>query len=149
MSVDVRSLITEHQACYEVSPYYVVLNQRHGSLAPTSQRVQAGFDIDVYGVNTENDTLTMPPPHKYALGYAALQRIAEEVSHGAADSCSVEVIPFPARVVLDGRGQGKVKAVIRIRISHWRGLDQPAGEPEHLALEKVEERLKALGIAHR
>ena len=91
----------------------------------------------------------MPPPQEYALGYAELQKLAERVSQHASDSCSLEVIPFSSTAIIDSRNHGQVEAMIRIQISHERGLNQPAGSPEHRALEEVERELKSLGIAHR
>ena len=65
------------------------------------------------------------------------------------DSCSLEVIPFPSTAIIDSRNHGQVEAMIRIQISHERGLNQPAGSPEKRALEEVEKELNSLGIAHR
>jgi hypothetical protein len=147
MADNISSLVKEHQAFYEVSPYYVELEGRPVGLPATTRRVQAGFEVDVYGVRTEDNEPAMPPPHEYALGYAELQKIAESVSRHASDSCSLEVIPFSSVAIIDR--EGKVEAIIRIRISHWRGLDQPAGPAEQRALEEVEKELRGLGIARR
>ena len=91
----------------------------------------------------------MPPPQEYALGYAELQKLAQKVSQHASDSCSLEVIPFSSTAIIDSRARGQVEAMIRVQISHGRGLNQPAGLPEKRALEEVERELKSLGIAHR
>ena len=149
MSDDIRSLIKEHHAFYEVLPYYVVLEERPVGRPATTRRVQAGFDIDIYGERTKNDTSWTPPPEKYGLGYAELQRIAETVSQHATGSCSLEVIPSPSTVVFDIRDHGKMEATFRIRISHGRGLDQPAGLPEQGALEEVAKELKSMGFPRR
>jgi hypothetical protein len=42
-----------------------------------------------------------------------------------------------------------MEATFRLRISHGRGLDQPAGLPEQRALEEVEKELKSMGFARR
>ena len=149
MSQDFRTLAKEHHAFYEVSPYYVLLDERPVGLPATTRTVQAGFNVDVYGVRTEDTEPAMPPPQEYALAYAELQKLAERVSQHASDSCSLEVIPFPSTAIIDSRDRGKVEATIRIRISHERGLNQPAGSPEKCALEEVERELKSLGIVHR
>jgi hypothetical protein len=149
MSDDLRSLVQEHHAFYEVSPYYVSLEENHGSSAATTRKIQAGFEIDVYGVNTKNE-LSVPgsDPH-YALGYAELKKIATKVSQNHADDfCSLSVIPFPDRVVLDNRNHAK-EAMLRIRISHFRGLDQPASLSEQHALQELEAELQGYGIARR
>lgn len=149
MSQDFRSLAQEHHAFYEVSPYYVLLDERPVGLPATTRSVQAGFNVDVYGVRTEDTAPAMPPPQEYALGCAELQNLAERVSQHASDSCSLEVIPFLSTAIIDSRNHGQVEAMIRIQISHARGLNQPAGSPEQRALAEVERELKSLGIAHR
>ena len=149
MSQDFRSLAQEHHAFYEVSPYYVLLDERPLGLPATTRSVQAGFHVDVYGIRTEDTEPAMPPPQEYALGCAELQNLAERVSQHASDSCSLEVIPFFSTAIIDSRNHGQVEAMIRIQISHERGLNIPAGSPEHRALEEVERELKSLGIAHR
>ena len=149
MPDDIRSLLREHHAFYEVSPYYVLLDERPVGLPATTRSVQAGFNVDVYGIRTENTEPAMPPPQEYALGYAELQKLAERVSQHASDSCSLEVIPFSSTAIIDSRNHGQVEAMIRIQISHERGLNQPAGSPEQRALKEVEGELRTLGIAHR
>ena len=149
MSDNFPSLIKQYHAFYEVSPYYIVLEERPVGLPATTRRVQAGFNVDVYGVRPEDNEPMMPPPHDYALGYAELQKLAERVSQHASDSCSLEVIPFSSTAIIDSRSHGQVEAMIRIQISHARGLNQPAGLPEQRALQEVERELKSLGIAHR
>jgi hypothetical protein len=149
MADNFSSLVKEYHAFYEVSPYYVLLDERPVGLPATTRTVQAGFNVDVYGVRTEDTKPAMPPPQEYALGYAELQKLAQRVSQQASDSCSLEVIPFSSTAIIDCRTHGQVEAMIRIQISHGRGLNQPAGLPEKRALEEVERELKSLGIAHR
>jgi len=149
MSDDIRSLVKEHHAFYEVSLFYLVSEERPVGLPATTTRVQAGFNVDVYGVRTEDNEPAIPPPHEYALGYAELQKIANRISQHSSDSCFLEVIGFPSTAIIDSRNHGNVEAMIRIQISHERGLDQPAGPAEQRALEEVEEQLKTLGIARR
>jgi hypothetical protein len=147
MSENFRSLIKEHHAFYEVSPYYVLLEEKHGSFPPMTRRVQAGFDIDIYGASVKGE-LTLPGADpKYTLGYSELQKLAETLSHDA--SCSLEVIPFPSTAIVDVRNHAQVEGMLRIRISHSRGIDQPAGLLEQHALEEVETRLHGLGVARR
>ena len=149
MADNMSSLVKEHHAFYEVSPYYVLLDERPLGLPATTRSVHAGFNVDVYDVRTEDNEPAMPPPDEYALGYVGLQKLAESVSQHASDSCSLEVIPFPSTAIIDSRNHGNVEAMIRIQISHERGLNQPAGLSEQRALQEVEKELKGLGIAHR
>ena len=41
-----------YRVLYEVSPYYRVLEEKHGPEART-RSLQGGFDVDIYGVNTK------------------------------------------------------------------------------------------------
>jgi len=148
MSHNLRSLIQEHHAFYEVSAYYL-LEHNHGTSAPkAARRIQAGFDVDIYGVNRKNDPEVPGWNSDYTLGYVELNKIAENVSRHATDLCCIEVIPFPERSVVDNRNRAK-EAMLRIRISHHRGLDKPAGVPEQHALQEFETELQALGVTRR
>jgi len=99
MADAIRQLIKEHHAYYEVLPYYVVIEEGHGSPAANTHRVQAGFDIDIYGRRIENK-LPLHSPN-YALGYAALQKIVEDTSRQPSTSCSIEVISFLSTILFD------------------------------------------------
>jgi hypothetical protein len=110
--------------------------------------VQAGFDVDVHGLSNK-DELELPPPGDYALGYARLKKIVDTVAQHASE-CSIEVIPFPSTVFSEAESENfRSAAVIRIRISHRRGIDQPVGLPEQHALEELERQLQGLGVRRR
>jgi hypothetical protein len=148
MADDVRALLKEHQAFYEVAPYYVVLAERPGTSPPT-RRVMAGYDIDIFAVRTDDRALFMPPSREYALGHAELQDIVRRVSQDAGVSCSLELFPLPATIVLGLRGHaGRPAAMFRIRTSSW-GPGQQAGGAESRALAALETRLKELGLTRR
>ena len=136
----------EHHAFYEVQPSYVVIGEKAGSL-PSNRSVHAGFDVDIYGVAPNNELRF--PGSDYALGYAEVQKAAEEISRHTSEGCSLEVIPFPSSVVIGGTTHADVHGMLRIRILHYRGLDQPAGLPEEQALKKLENQLQKLGVARR
>lgn len=147
MSETVQQLIEKYHAFYDVSPYYVVVEDGHGSPSATRRIIHAGFDIDVRGLSSKSE-LDFPPSAEYALGFSEFKKIADAVSSQAGD-CFIEVIAFPATVFFEAREQFRPEAVVRIRISHCRGVDQPSGLPEQQALKEVEERLQALGIRRR
>jgi hypothetical protein len=144
---NIQQLLKRYRAFYEVSPYHVVVEEGHGSAGVTRRIVQAGFDVDIHAVSNKNE-LELPPPAEYAFGCAELKKIADAVSHKAKES-SIEVISFPATVLSEAREQFRSEAVVRIRISHWRGMDQPFGLAERHALKEIEEQLQALGMRRR
>jgi hypothetical protein len=147
MSKDRRALVKEHHAFYEVSPYYASVEEKHGGPAARTRTIQAGFDVDIFGVNPNNEMVSPGSDPDYVLSYAELNEIAKEISHHTSGSCSFEVIPFPSRMVLGGPGHAQVEGMLRIRISHSRGLDQPAGLPEQQALQELEKQLHNVGLA--
>jgi len=144
MSDDLRKLVEERQPYYEVLPYYVVVEEGHGSASGGTRRIQAGFDIDIYGKKADNKLPGHSP--KYLMGYEELQKIAKETSCQIGDSCSIEVIPFFSTIFLDTKNNLRPQAMLRVIISHWRGLDQPAGPAEDRALRTIERRLQGLGL---
>lgn len=148
MPDNIHSLVEEHQAFYEVRPYYVVVEERHENLPPVTRQVQGGFDIDIYGVNTRNRFEAPGPDPDYAFGCTELQKLADEASLHSRDRCTVEMTPFASTAILDFRNHA-VEATIQIRIHHYRGLDQPFGAPEQRALEEVVRRLEDMGMARR
>jgi hypothetical protein len=144
-SVDsqVRQAIQEHQAFYEVLPYYVLFEERPAGGCVTTQRIQAGFDIDIYGVRRHPGS--QGSTH-YGLFYRTLQEVTAKILPHTSETCSLEVLPFQASTIFDTKMHLQPEAMIRIRITHYRGLDKPAGPPEEHALHEIEEQLKKLGV---
>jgi hypothetical protein len=147
MAEILQLLVKKYRVFYEVSPYQVVIEEAHGSPADTRHIIQAGFDVDVHGLSNKY-TMELPPPDDYALGYAELKKIADTVAQHASES-SVEVIDFPSTVFSEAGENFRSEAVIRIRISHHRGIGQPVGLPEQHALEELERQLRGQGIRRR
>ena len=147
MPEEFELLVKKYRVFYEVLPYHVVIEEAHGSPEETRHIIQAGFDVDVHGLSNK-DEVELPPPGDYALGHAELKKIADGVSQHASE-CSIEVIPFASSVFSEAGENFRSEAVIRIRISHHRGIDQPAGLPEQHALEELERQLQDLGLRRR
>ena len=145
MTEILEALVKKYRLFYEVSPYQELIEEAHGSPAATRRIIQAGFDVDVCGLSNK-DTTELPPPGDYALGYAGLKEIADEVLQHATE-CSIEVEPF-ASTAFSEPHSSRAEAVIRIRISH-RGTPEPVGLPQQRALEVLERQLQGLGIRRR
>jgi hypothetical protein len=144
--VEVRRAIEDHQAFYEVAPYYVLFEERPPGGNPLSRRIQAGFDVDVFGIVKGP---APRPSREYELVYQALSRLAQAIQSHASDSCSIEVICLASMVIIDPRLHFQPEATLRIRIAHFRGLDQPAGPAEEQALQELLDQLRTLGVKAR
>ena len=140
MSENIHELIEQTHARYEVLPYYIVQEEPHG----TTKRIQAGFDIEVYGIKPSH---VRHPGRDYVLGYVALEKLVETILPDTGEACLVEVIPFTSTVVVNTKVQFQEEGMLRIRITH-QAL-QPAGEQEERALKKIKERLHDLGLSQR
>jgi len=140
MAETIHELVEQYHAWYEVLPYYIVQAEPRG----TSKRIQAGFDIEVYGTKPSQE---QHPGRGYVLGYTALEKLVETILPEIDASCSIETIPFLSTVVLDPKTQFQELGMLRIRITR-KGI-QPAGEPEEVALKKIRERLFDLGLRQR
>ena len=140
----IRELIKRREAFYEVLPYHVVVEERLPGHVVTTRRIQAGFDIDVYGDIAMSELGSSPVR---ALGYAALQNIASATAGQSSDSCSIEVIAFDSTMILDSRRKFRPEGMLRIRITHSRGLDQPSGASEESARRAILRQLHELGVS--
>ena len=144
MDDHIRNVVEEHHAYYEVSPYFVVIEEGHGSPAMTTRRIQAGFDVDIYGSGIEND----PPwqAHNYEIAYSKLKQLARETALHMGESCSIEAIPFYSDIYFDNRNHFEPQAMLRIRVRHNRVEGQPLGPAEGRALAEIEKELASMGI---
>ena len=146
MSKNIRQVIEKHRPFYEVEPYYVFLEEGHGTPAVKTRRIQAGFDVNVYGMKTSDDPGLPGLSPGYALGYASILDLTKTIQSHATDACSIEVIPFGSIAVLDIKSYLQPQAMLQIWIIHQCGLEQSAGKAEQHALEEMEKELRHLGV---
>lgn len=149
MDEKIRQLIEQHHAYYEVTPYDIVIDESHGTPAAKTRRIQCGFDVDVYGIKTSDDRGLPETSPDYALGRAVLQELAKTISSHSTDNCSIEITPFGSTEFLTPKDHFQASAKLEVRITHHRGLDQPAGPSEQQALEELEKQLQSLGFTRR
>jgi hypothetical protein len=67
----------------------------------------------------------------------------------AAEYSRIELIPDDATLVLDVHMHSEPEALVRIRITHSRGLHQAAGAGEEKALDEIVRSLESLGANKR
>ncbi|MEO8593224.1 MAG: hypothetical protein ABI759_07880 [Candidatus Solibacter sp.] len=143
MPGEVRQILASHHCYYEVSPYSIVDEERPVGGAVSVRRIQAGFDLDIYGVKMSSEP---DPPTEYWLVYNKLKEIADVVRRGSNATCSVEVIPFGSTIVLDTRNHLQPMALLRIRVTHFRGMHESVDAAVQKASKAVEAQLGSLGI---
>jgi hypothetical protein len=142
---DIHEVLEGHRVRYEVRPYYVELDQRPAGAPPILQKVQAGFDVDLSATLDK-----MQLPLYYLEGGRTIvdyfEKVAQKIQSQVGQYCTIEVIPCPDSLFLDTHDHFRPQAMLRIRISHDRGLDQPAGPSEEQALKAIQETLRELKI---
>ncbi len=143
MPGNVREIIESHRCFSEVSQYHIVFEDRPAGGPISTRRVHAGFDLDIYGVKKSRQP---DPPAEYWLVYTKLKEMVDALEHETQRACSIEVIPFGSTIVLDTKDHLQPMAMLRIRITHYRGIQEPAGAAEEEALKAVEAQLGNLGI---
>ena len=147
MTSDIRNLIGQHHVTYEVLPYYVVVDIHQKDAPTVNRKVQAGFDIDLYGTGVVNKDLSLSSDGaQVSLTVRDLQEVAESVKPHHVDTQLIEVIPFETTLYLSPSHHLQPEALVRIRITHSRGLDQPAGPLETQTVNAIERRIQALGV---
>ena len=101
MSRDIRRILESHHCFLEISPYYVVTEDSPPGGAVSVRKVQAGFNLDIYGVKMSREP---DPPAEYWLVYNRLKEVADVVRRENNRACSIEVIPYGSTIVLDSLG---------------------------------------------
>jgi hypothetical protein len=143
-SVFARQIFMRHRARYEVSPYFVVLDDRTFGVPPSHRRIHAGFDVDLYG-NGSGSALSIGNGEPRAT-LDELCAACRKVVAPATEYCRIEIIPYEATLILNVKSHFEPEALLRIRITHSRGLDQPAGASEERGLADVGNSLESLGV---
>jgi hypothetical protein len=142
---DVQQVLDRYHAFYEVRPYYMVLDEHPAGAPRIEQKVQAGFDVNLYGIL---QTCHFPVFHtaegRLVLDYFG--SVAREIQSTVGHECTVELMAETDSVVRDTRRHFQPEAMLRIRISHDRGLDQSAGPPEEQALKAIRNVLHELNV---
>jgi hypothetical protein len=140
---EIRTLIEVRHVFYEVSPYYVMVDGPSADAGSAAQMVKAGFDVDIFESKGSDES---QPSADYELLYSTLQQVRARVAPRATNDCCLTVIPYDSTVYFDPKHGFREETLLRIRITHERGLDQPAGRAEESILQDLEMELQQLGM---
>jgi hypothetical protein len=146
MVADVRELVEQHHISYEVWPYDVVVDIHQQNAPAIYQKVQFGFDIELYGSGVDRDLTLFSGRDEFRQTLSALEAVAEAIKPQAPDGQHIEVIPFEANLCYLPSHSFRPEALLRIRITNFRGPNQPAGPLEVQTREAIEKQLQALGV---
>jgi len=145
LDADVHGILERHHVWYEVRPYYAMSERAPGG-SSVDRKIQAGFDVDLYGTL---DKMQLPlfqnEEGRTVVDY--FRTVAREIqSKTEKQGTTIEVITSEDSLVLDASRHFQPEAMLRLRISHTRGLEQPAGPSEEQALNGLREMLHELAV---
>ena len=144
---EVHAALERHHVRYEVRPYYVVWEQRVPGGRAVDQKIQAGFDVDLYGTLGKVQLPLFLESKEAHNVVDYFRMVAHEIqSKIEKHDTTVEVMPYENSLILDTQRHFQPEAMLRIRISHERGMNQPAGLPEEQALNGIREMLHGLKV---
>jgi hypothetical protein len=146
MSLDLRALFQDHQTFYEVWPYYVLLDERPEGRSPVRRKVQAGFDVDLYAAGKRQQLELADGNPDVPVLAMALEEAARLIVPAAKERSEIQILPFENSLVLDTHRNLRAEALVRIRITHNRGLDKPEGPAEEEALSEIRKKLENYGV---
>ena len=141
-----REIFIRHHARYEVSPYFVVLDRRTLGAPPSLRRIHAGYDVELYGDGFDERAALTVGNAELRETLNELEAACRETAAHAADYSRIDIIPWNATLVLNVKSHLEPEALVTIRITHFRGLDQPAGSSEDKALADVVGSLYSMGV---
>jgi hypothetical protein len=143
--LDVHEVLERHHARFEVLPYYVMVDQRSVGRPPVEQRIQAGFDVELYGT-LEHEQFPLFHGEEGLTVVNHCKMIAQRIQSDVGHQCTIQVIPCFDSIILDTQHHFQPQAMLRIRICHQRGMDQPKGPAEEQALKALQDALHALQV---
>jgi hypothetical protein len=143
---DVHEVLARHRARYEIRPYYTMLQLFPTGAPAVVKRVQAGFDVDLYGSLLENEHLPIHQIEGARVVLDYFEEVAHDIQSRIGQRCTVEVITYEGSLVLDTKHDFRPEAMLRIRIGHSRGMHEAEGPPEEQALGAIRQVFRELGV---
>jgi len=88
----IREVLEQHDTQYEVRPYYVVADHRPVGASPIVHRIEAGFDVDLYGV-LEKEQFPLFRGEGARIVVDHFKAVAQDFQSKAGGQCTIEFIP--------------------------------------------------------
>ena len=143
---DVHEVLKRHDARYEVRPCYEMFDLRPLGAPAIRQRVQSGFDVDLYGTLLEKEHLPLYEIEGAGTVLDYFAKVAQDIQSRIGQHCTVEVIRYSDSLTIDTGHDFRPEIMLRIRIVQTHGLDQAEGPPEEQALGAIRQVLRELDV---
>ena len=134
---ELRELSQKHRVCYEVWPETLMVGE---------QRVKVGFELELHAGHAHQETNLLPGCPKCVETFHDLRRIAEWILPQEERESYYEIEPFDHAIRELPSHNLRPEVVLKIKILHKHGFDQPVDYCEERCLRDMRGKLAALGI---
>src|SRR5690349_17628253 len=100
MTTPIQNLTKARRVFYEVSPYYVVDEERPVGRPVSMKRIQAGFDVNLYALGAETPLRLDVDNARFHSTLKELEQLASEVVPEHSESTNITIAPFEDSLVL-------------------------------------------------
>jgi hypothetical protein len=138
-SSELRELVQRFRVCWKTWPEYIYSGH---------ERRQIGYELELAG--THEFGLSHPEPgceHCQHV-FFALRQIATYILPRQKRASMYEIGPFDQAIRYSGLHSNRPDIVLKLKILHRNGYDQPVDECEDRCLREVEQSLRELGVGH-
>lgn len=146
-AAEIQKLLEPFNPYYEVSPYYIVVDQHPVHGPRIERKVQAGFNVAIYG-SLANQRLPLFQSQAAHTFVNYLESAAKEIASEAGNHCTIEIVPWTQSLTFDSQ-QLRPQGRLQIRIAHARGLGQSQESSEEFALHAILKLVHELGVRRR
>jgi hypothetical protein len=149
MTTPIQNLIKERRLFYEVSLYYVVDEERPVGRPVSMKRIQAGFDVNLYGLGAVTPLRLDVDDARFHSMLEELEQLASEVVPEHSESTNITITPFEDSLVLDTHRDLAPAASVRIRITGARNGFDREGNAEERVLSRIRTKLDEWNVPER
>ena len=146
MTPEIQDLIKRRRVFYDVSPYYVIDEQRPVGHAVIMRRIQAGFDVTLYAQGAEAPVRLVAGDVEFQSTLNELERLAHEVVPESSGSSKITITPYHDELVIDTHRHLEPEAFVRIRITDIRDWTKPEGGVQEQTLSLIRKNLRELEV---
>lgn len=132
-----KNLVGKHRVCWEVWPLFY--------LDDTGNKVQIGFDLEIFGTHSGEQQTIEPGSHESAEVLQDLKKVAESVIPQEQQYCRSEIHVFDNLMQFSPLRKFRDDFTVGIKITHRSGYDRPVDACEIECLKTIQENLDKLG----
>jgi hypothetical protein len=132
-----KNVVGKHRICWEVWPLFY--------LDDNGQKVQIGFDLEIFGTHSNEQQTLEPGSHESAEILQDLKTVAESVIPKEQQYCRSEIQVYDNLIQFSPLRKFRDDFTVGVKITHRSGYDRPVDACEIECLKQIQENLKRLG----